>query len=68
MIYVSSISLRIWILIVFLFTSVCRENTTVSISGLHAKVLKCEYRINPLGIDVEQPRLRWELESNDSIT
>jgi len=25
--------------------------------------LKCEYRVNPLGIDVVQPRLSWILES-----
>jgi len=26
--------------------------------------LKCEYRVNPLGIDVERPRLSWRLESD----
>jgi len=26
--------------------------------------LTCEYRINPLGIDVVQPRLSWQLESD----
>ena len=25
--------------------------------------LRCEYRLNPLGIDVEQPRLSWRLEA-----
>jgi alpha-L-rhamnosidase len=30
--------------------------------------LTCEYRINPLGIDVVQPRLSWQLESNQRGT
>jgi alpha-L-rhamnosidase len=30
--------------------------------------LTCEYRINPLGIDVVRPRLSWELESNERGT
>ena len=27
--------------------------------------MKCEYRVNPLGIDVAQPRLSWELKSEE---
>jgi len=30
--------------------------------------LTCEYRINPLGIDVVQPRLSWQLKSNQRGT
>ncbi|MEO5887828.1 MAG: alpha-L-rhamnosidase, partial [Anaerolineales bacterium] len=30
--------------------------------------LTCEYRINPLGIDVLQPRLSWQLESDQRGT
>jgi alpha-L-rhamnosidase len=30
--------------------------------------LTCEYRINPLGIDALQPRLNWQLESNQRGT
>lgn len=26
--------------------------------------LRCEYHVNPLGIDVRKPRLSWEMESN----
>jgi alpha-L-rhamnosidase len=26
-------------------------------------VLRCEYRVNPLGIDTARPRVRWTLES-----
>lgn len=28
--------------------------------------LTCEYRTNPVGIDVEQPRLAWKIVSNDN--
>ena len=31
--------------------------------GLSPTELKCEYAVNPLGIDVSQPRLSWVLES-----
>src|SRR5512135_1368823 len=27
--------------------------------------LKCEYKVNPVGIDVLQPRLTWQLTSGD---
>ena len=30
--------------------------------------LTCEYRVNPLGIDVLQPRMSWQLESNQRGT
>ena len=33
-------------------------------SGVTVKKLRCEYRVNPLGIDVVKPRLCWILESN----
>lgn len=32
---------------------------------LRVGVMKCEYRINPLGIDALQPRLSWELHSEE---
>ncbi|MCL5098702.1 MAG: family 78 glycoside hydrolase catalytic domain [Candidatus Omnitrophica bacterium] len=32
--------------------------------GLSVRNLRCEYRLNPQGIDVPQPRLSWVLESN----
>ena len=34
-------------------------------SGLVPAKLRCEYRENPLGIDVAKPRLSWTLESGD---
>ncbi|MDH4239767.1 MAG: glycoside hydrolase family 78 protein [Phycisphaerae bacterium] len=33
-------------------------------SDVAVKKLRCEYRVNPLGIDVVEPRLSWILESN----
>jgi alpha-L-rhamnosidase len=32
-------------------------------SDVAVKKLRCEYRVNPLGIDVVEPRLSWILES-----
>src|ERR1035437_9869873 len=32
-------------------------------AGLKLEGLKCEYRVNPLGLDTPQPRLSWLLES-----
>lgn len=33
-------------------------------SSVSAKELRCEYRVNPLGIDVVRPRLSWILQSS----
>jgi alpha-L-rhamnosidase len=32
---------------------------------LAAKNLRCEYKVDPLGIDVRAPRLSWELSSSE---
>ena len=32
--------------------------------GITVEELRCEYRVNPLGIDVVQPRLNWILQSS----
>ena len=32
--------------------------------GAATEELRCEYRVNPLGIDVAKPRLSWVLESS----
>src|SRR6266576_3668378 len=34
-------------------------------ASLHPVALRCEYRVNPLGIDEAQPRLTWRVESSD---
>lgn len=35
---------------------------------LKAEALTCEYRTNPLGIDVERPRLSWKIQSDQRGT
>ncbi len=44
---------------VLLLILVCR----VGAAGLAVNGLRCEYRVNPLGIDAEKPRLSWLLAS-----
>ncbi len=34
-------------------------------SGIHPAGLRCEYRVNPMGIDTPHPRLSWILESGE---
>ena len=34
-------------------------------TGLRVEGLRCEYRVNPLGLDAPQPRLSWLLESSE---
>ncbi len=34
-------------------------------TGVSVRELKCEYRVDPLGVDVTAPRLSWMLESNE---
>jgi alpha-L-rhamnosidase len=34
-------------------------------ASLKVEGLKCEYRVNPLGLDTPQPRLSWQLESSE---
>ena len=38
--------------------------TYLQASQTNIKNLRCEYKINPLGVDIENPRLSWVLESN----
>ena len=38
---------------------------TATAAGLKVEGLKCEYRVNPLGLDTPQPRLGWLLESTE---
>ncbi len=42
----------------FLFISCQRQQTIVNITNL-----KCEYKANPIGVDIRKPRFSWELES-----
>lgn len=61
--------IRITILTALLAVIGCREKTekepvTKNPEPLSAVFLRCEYRIDPMGIDVTRPRLSWTLESN----
>ncbi|MCK4992835.1 MAG: alpha-L-rhamnosidase N-terminal domain-containing protein, partial [Bacteroidales bacterium] len=47
------------IFILLLFTSACSEGSQVNITNL-----RYEYKLNPLGVDIEEPRFSWVLESN----
>ncbi len=40
------------------------EQSEAVASGIHPSYLRCEYRVDPLGIDVVHPRLSWVLESD----
>ncbi len=40
------------------------ERAAMAGNALGVKELRCEYRVNPLGIDVAKPRLSWVLESS----
>ena len=42
-----------------LLTAACSEKPVTTVTDL-----KCEYKTNPLGIDIEKPRLSWTMESN----
>jgi alpha-L-rhamnosidase len=47
------------ILILLIIAGACTQKTSVTVTSL-----KCEYKINPLGVDVENPRLSWILKSD----
>ena len=45
-------------LVLFLLISGCSKDTQLNITNL-----KCEYKVNPLGVDIVKPRFSWNLES-----
>jgi len=51
-------------LTIILSTLVWAPGTVPTMAGLTATGLRCEYRVDPLGVDVTQPRLSWVLRSN----
>ena len=44
--------------ILLLLISSCTKDTQLNIINL-----KCEYKVNPLGVDIDKPRFSWNLES-----
>src|ERR1019366_9640387 len=51
-------SLTFTISLALLVSAFACRSATLMVEGL-----KCEYRVNPLGLDTPQPRLSWLLES-----
>ena len=49
------------IILLFLVNGDVRGQSSASV--LRPVSLRCEYLVNPLGVDAAQPRLRWVLES-----
>lgn len=49
---------------IILYCSSCVMAEKSSSTTLTIENMRCEYRANPLGIDVDQPRLSWTLNSN----
>ncbi|MCF7669763.1 MAG: glycoside hydrolase family 78 protein [Verrucomicrobia bacterium] len=37
----------------------------ITLSGMHPEELRCEYLVNPIGIDITSPRLSWKLSSDE---
>ncbi|MEM3147197.1 MAG: hypothetical protein QXY94_06570, partial [Archaeoglobaceae archaeon] len=37
----------------------------IAMAGLKVTNLRCEYQVNPIGVDVLQPRLSWVVEATD---
>ncbi|MBI3851169.1 MAG: glycoside hydrolase family 78 protein [Verrucomicrobia bacterium] len=49
---------KITLLLVLVFTAACAQARDLKVAGL-----RCEYLVNPLGVDSTQPRLSWTLAS-----
>lgn len=49
--------------ILFVYTG-CQNSHEQQFHSLSPAKLRCEYRTDPMGIDIETPRLSWVLESN----
>lgn len=49
----------IYLIILLLLAVACDKPILLDITNL-----RCEYKVNPLGVDIEKPRFSWELESN----
>ncbi|MFV0329317.1 MAG: family 78 glycoside hydrolase catalytic domain [Dysgonomonas sp.] len=48
---------------IFLFASCIAINAS---SGIHLKKLRTEMKVNPLGIDIQQPRFMWQIDTDMS--
>ncbi|MCG8684598.1 MAG: alpha-L-rhamnosidase N-terminal domain-containing protein, partial [Desulfobacterales bacterium] len=50
--------------IVYIYCVFFEQNVKASGTNLEVDYLRCEYRVEPLGIDIANPRLSWVLESD----
>ncbi|MHC4726873.1 MAG: glycoside hydrolase family 78 protein, partial [Planctomycetota bacterium] len=53
----------VWIIVVLGGCDVITQSSFTS-GDVSVKDLRCEYRVNPLGIDIVKPRLSWIMNSN----
>src|SRR4030043_49275 len=51
-------------LIVVCINAGCQGNSKLQLNSLTPVTLRCEYRTDPMGIDIQIPRLSWILESD----
>src|ERR1700739_4701708 len=54
-----------WVLAVVVALGWAWGSTAEAPPALRVKTLRCEYKVDPLGIDVRKPRLSWEMESTE---
>lgn len=54
----------LWIVIGLVIGLTVYQHAQAAEGGLEAGYLRCEYRVDPAGIDVVNPRLSWTLESS----
>lgn len=54
---------RLSLILIFALLPTVTACASTGKSDLAVKNLRCEYRTNPLGIDVARPRLGWQIES-----
>jgi alpha-L-rhamnosidase len=59
---------RLSLFVACLFVIQAPSLSAQSNSSLHVTDLTCEYLVNPLGIDADQPRLSWKLDAVDSTS
>ncbi len=50
--------MKIQIFALLLLLASCKEKTSLTVRNL-----RCEYKVNPIGVDIRKPRFSWELES-----
>src|SRR5215469_13954227 len=50
----------------FIALPICAAFAFQAVAALKPVDLRCDYAVNPLGVDSESPRLFWKLQSNDT--